>query len=233
MSHGFTLGLCPKEKAEMKGQLASEGSINEERRSASCTAPGEAARGPAAVSPCYSRRTCGAKAFAHSATAVQPPGSVAAAQSHCICATLNSAAKGGRGRTNATRHRACGLLAVGPQPEPPRSDAEQMARTWPLHGPVEAVLHPSQGTRLLCVGQSQVAVSSERALEEQRDPLLASAQCLELRTLKLFVAAQSASHRAPFPGARQPRLPHAHTRPRGLQESQDRNLTFFCIVRLR
>ena len=35
-----------------------------------------------------------------------------------------------------------------------------------------------------------------------------SAPRLNLRTLKLFAAAQSASHRAPFPGARQARLPY-------------------------
>ena len=57
----------------------------------------------------------------------------------------------------------------------------------------------SQGSRLLCVGQSQGVVSSERALDEQRVPLLASAPRLELRDLKLFVAIQSASHREPFP----------------------------------
>ena len=40
-------------------------------------------------------------------------------------------------------------------------------------------------------------------------------------------------HRAPFPGARPPRLPLAHTmRRRGLEETPDRNLGFFCIVRL-
>ena len=50
------------------------------------------------------------------------------------------------------------------------------------------------------VVQSQGVVSSERALAEQRDPLRANAQRLDLRDLKLFVAAQSTSHRAPFPG---------------------------------
>ena len=94
----------------------------------------------------------------------------------------------------------------------------------------------SQGTSLLCVGQSQGVVSSERAHYEQRDPLRSSAPRIDLRALKLVIAAQSVSHRAPFkfPGARRPRLPLAYTRNRGLEETQDmnRDLGVFRIVRL-
>ena len=68
--------------------------------------------------------------------------------------------------------------------------------------------------------------------DEQRDPLRASAPRFDLRALKLIVSAQSASHRAPFPGPWQRRLPLAHTKLRGLEETPDRNLGFFRIVRL-
>ena len=52
----------------------------------------------------------------------------------------------------------------------------------------------------------------------------ASAPRLDLCVLKLLVAAQSALHRVPFPGAGLPRLPLAYTRLCGLEETQDRNL---------
>ena len=68
-----------------------------------------------------------AKAFTRITTGVPRLDSLAAAaaHSHCICTSLIGGAPGGRGRAYAARHRACGPLAVGPQP--PRSDAARLA----------------------------------------------------------------------------------------------------------